>query len=119
MSSDHPTDAELGAALRDAASKTTFSPRSFLTFAGIAADDYQRTVLPSQHFTIKREGGHQYHAQLISEYVLEDELTSSIPDWASTLIGPGFKIEKWQWDDGVVVIRLLDAQGLVVGSKTL
>jgi hypothetical protein len=113
-----PTDAELGAALREAAKKTSFSPLGLLTFAGIAAEDYKRSVLPSQFFTSKN-GKFQYHAKFVCEFAFDDEIAASLPEWVTPLIGEGFKIEKWEWDDGVAVLRLLDARGLVVGSKTL
>jgi hypothetical protein len=119
MNSDQLTDAELGAALRDAANKTVFSPRGLLTFATSAAENYKRTALPSQCFTSTKEGVFEYHAKLVSEYAFDEETAASLPEWAAPLIGIGFKIEKWQWDDGVAVLRFVNSQGLVLGGKTL
>ena len=113
-----PTDSELGAALREAAKKTSFSPLGLLTFAGIAAEDYKRSVLPSQFITSKSRK-FQYQAQLVSEFIFDAGIASSLPEWVGSLIGEGSKIEKWEWDDGVAVLRLLDPKGLVLGSKTL
>ena len=119
MNGDQLSDAELGGALRDVAKKTVFSPEALLTFAAIVAEDHKRTVLPSQFFTSKKEGGVEYHAKLISEFTLDEGVAVSLPEWAAPLIGKGIKIEHWQWDDGVAVLRLVNSRGVVIGGKTL
>ena len=118
MNSEKLTDAELGAALRAASSETVFSPNALLTFAKEAAEHYKRTAITSQSFS-RKEGKFEYNAKLISEYPLEEQMSQFLPDWVNPFISAGYKIEKWEWNDGVVVLRLTNARGKMIAGITL
>lgn len=120
MLSSDPSDEELGHALREVAAKTVFSPHSLLTFTKEAAEHYGRTVLPQQALSIRRDAdGIEQHARLVAEHIIGSDDLKSFPEWCTPLLDVGFVIEKWRWNDGVEILRFKNAQGLVIGGKTL
>jgi hypothetical protein len=55
----------------------------------------------------------------VDEFELTEEVLTSFPHWTASLLRAGSRFERHQFQDGTVIVKLLDYQKRVVDVKKL